>query len=51
MNYYIIAAGVVHEGDELLEINGIPVVGKSTDQIGKLMVSVYHVMSCDHMTT
>lgn len=31
--------GVVHEGDELLEINGIPVVGKTTEQIGKLMVS------------
>lgn len=32
-------SGVIHEGDELLEINGIPVVGKTTEQIGKLMVS------------
>ena len=38
MMMYCVSLGVIHEGDELLEINGIPVVGKTTEQIGKLMV-------------
>ena len=31
--------GVVHKGDELLEINGVPVVSKTTEQIG-------HIQNC-----
>lgn len=31
-------SGVVCEGDELLEINGSALVGKSTDEIVRLMV-------------
>ena len=30
---------VLREGDELLEVNGIPVMGRSTDEIVRLMVS------------
>ena len=30
---------VLREGDELLEVNGIPVIGRSTDEIVQLMVS------------
>lgn len=30
---------VLREGDELLEVNGIPVIGRSTDEIVRLMVS------------
>lgn len=29
---------LLREGDELLEVNGIPVIGKSTDEIVTLMV-------------
>jgi len=31
--------GVLHEGDELLEINGIPLEGKTIEQMVTLMVS------------
>ena len=31
--------GVLREGDELLEINGIALMGKSTDEIIRIMVS------------
>ena len=33
-------ADLLREGDELLEVNGIPVIGKSTDEIITLMVCV-----------
>ena len=49
---------VLREGDELLEVNGVPVTGRSTDEIVRLMVRpppliepeycmymVWHVMS------
>ena len=32
--------GVLREGDELLEINGIALHGKSTDEIIRLMVNL-----------
>ena len=31
--------GVLREGDELLEVNGIPLMRRSTDEIVRLMVS------------
>ena len=31
-------SGVVKEGDELLEINGSALIGKSTDEIIRIMV-------------
>ena len=30
---------VLREGDELLEVNGVPVTGRSTDEIIRIMVS------------
>lgn len=33
-------ADLLREGDELLEINGVPVTGKSADEIVTLMVHV-----------
>ena len=30
---------VLREGDEVLEVNGVPVMGRSTDEIVRLMVS------------
>lgn len=32
---------VLREGDELLEVNGVPVMGRSTDEIIRLMVSAH----------
>ena len=38
--YFIVGgADLLREGDELLEVNGVPVSGKSTDEIVTLMVS------------
>ena len=34
-------ADLLREGDELLEINGIPVIGKSADEIIALMVRIH----------
>ena len=40
-------ADLLREGDELLEINGVPVTGKSADEIVALMVHMHVcVMSC-----
>ena len=33
------SAEVLREGDELLEVNGVPVMARSTDEIVRLMVS------------
>ena len=40
-------ADLLREGDELLEINGIPVIGKSADEIIALMVRI-HVLVYYH---
>ena len=37
-DHYSLSLGVLREGDELLEINGIALMGKSTDEIIRLMV-------------
>ena len=36
-----VSAEVLREGDEVLEVNGVPVMGRSTDEIVRLMVSWY----------
>ena len=36
---------MLREGDELLEVNGVPVMGRSTDEIVRLMVSIYYTSS------
>lgn len=42
---------LLREGDELLEINGVPVTGKSADEIVALMVHMHVcVMSCSTCT-
>lgn len=42
---------LLREGDELLEINGVPVIGKSADEIVALMVHMHVcVMSCSTCT-
>lgn len=39
MPWFNFTLGVLREGDELLEINGIALHGKSTDEIIRLMVN------------
>ena len=34
-----VSAEVLREGDEVLEVNGVPVMGRSTDEVVRLMVS------------
>ena len=42
----MLCVGVLREGDELLEINGIALIGKTTDEIIRLMVSTsYHFIT------
>ena len=38
--------GVLREGDELLEINGIALIGKTTDEIIRLMVTYSLLSTC-----
>ena len=35
-----VVSEVLREGDELLEVNGIPIMSRSTDEIVTMMVSV-----------
>ena len=42
-------ADLLREGDELLEINGVPVTGKSADDIIALMVCVCVISFCVHV--
>lgn len=44
-------ADLLREGDELLEINGVPVTGKSVDEIVTLMVHVLVHLVCEKSTT
>ena len=37
--------GLLREGDELLEVNGIQLMGRSTDEVIRLMVSVLLVLA------
>ena len=39
-----VSTDMLREGDELLEVNGIPVIGKSTDAIIRLMVGVSYLL-------
>ena len=38
MFVYVLCSDMLREGDELLEVNGISVMGKRTDDIIRLMV-------------
>ena len=43
-HYLIFFAGLLHEGDEILEVNGIDMKGKNINDVSEMLVSSFYII-------
>ena len=39
--FFVFAPGLLHEGDEILDVNGIDMRGKNVNEVSEILVSVF----------